>query len=492
MPAMQPISWRPLLIVLAGQSILLLATANRYGYHRDELYFRVAGRHLQWGYPDQPPLTPLLGRISEAVFGETPRGLRVVSVLAMVACAVLAALIARELGGAAAAQTVAALALAVSGYALAVGHLLSTSTFDVLAWSLLSWLFVRLLRTGDERLWLVLGVVSGIGLLNKHLVLLFWVSIAAGILAARRLDLLRSRYVPVGAGIALALWAPNLVWQARHGWPQLTLARQIAGEDTTANRITLLPLQLVLLGPVALVLAIVALRLLARDERLVGFRPLVWAYPVALALTFALGAKFYYPAGMFGLLCGAGGLAAERWLAGDRRRRTILLAAAIAAWLVPTLPIVLPILPASRLADTPVPDLNEDAVETVGWPAFVRQVAAARAAVPGAVIFTGNYGEAGAVARYGPPLGIDRVYSGHNGFADWDEPPDTARDAIVVGYGLAHRDFLRTLFRSVTLAGRIDNGVDLDNEEQRAPIWICRGIRIPWSRAWPRLRHLNA
>ncbi|HSP73497.1 MAG TPA: glycosyltransferase family 39 protein [Gaiellaceae bacterium] len=253
---LRPIAWRPLLIVFAGQAALLLATANRYGYHRDELYFRVAGRHLQWGYPDQPPLTPLLGRVSEAIFGETPRGLRVVSVLAMVACALLAALIARELGGGAAAQTVAAVCFAASGFALAVGHLLSTTTFDVLAWTVLGWLFVRLLRTGDERLWLLLGLTSGIGLLNKHLVLLFWISIAVGILAARRLDLLRSRYVPAGAAVALLLWTPNLVWQARHGWPQITLARQIAREEPTANRIALLPLQVVILSPVAIALAI--------------------------------------------------------------------------------------------------------------------------------------------------------------------------------------------------------------------------------------------
>jgi 4-amino-4-deoxy-L-arabinose transferase-like glycosyltransferase len=493
MRGLRPLAWRPLLVVFAGQAALLLATANRYGYHRDELYFRVAGRHLQSGYPDQPPLTPLLGRVSEALFGETPRGLRVVSVLAMVACALLAALIARELGGGAAAQTVAAAAFAASGYALAVGHLLSTSTFDVLAWAALSWLFVRLLRTGDQRLWLLLGLTSGVGLLNKHLVLLFWASIAAGILASRRLGLLRSRYVPAGAAVALALWAPNVVWQARHDWPQLTLARQIADEDPTGNRIALLPLQAILLGPVVLLLAVVGLRLLARDERLARFRPLVWAYPFLLVVTLLLGAKFYYPAGMFALLCGAGGLAAERWLARGGARRVALLAAGIAVWFVPSLPLVLPILPTSQLADSPVPDVNEDAIETVGWPGFVRQVAAVRARVPDAVVFAGSYGEAGAIYRYGPALGIDRVYSGHNGFADWEKPPDFARDAVVVGFFDEHSHaYLRGLCTSVTLAGRIDNGVGLDNEEQGGPIYVCRGMRRSWSEEWPRLRHLDA
>ena len=192
------------------------------------------------------------------------------------------------------------------------------------------------------------------------------------------------------------------------------------------------------------------------------------------------------------MLFRSGGLAAERWLARGGRRRAALLAAGIAVWFVPSLPLVLPILPTSQLADSPVPDVNEDAIETVGWPGFVRQVAVVRARVPDAVVFTGSYGEAGAVARYGPAVGIDRVYSGHNGFADWEMPPDSARDAVFVGFGEDEGGYLHGLCRSLTLAGRIDDGVGLDNEEQGGPIWICRGMRSPWSAEWPRLRHLSA
>ena len=93
-----PVAWSLVLPVAAAELLLLVATANRYGYHRDELYFRVAARHPAWGYDDQPALTPLLGRFSEWLFGETPRGLRVVSAVAIALVVVLVALIARELG----------------------------------------------------------------------------------------------------------------------------------------------------------------------------------------------------------------------------------------------------------------------------------------------------------------------------------------------------------------------------------------------------------
>ena len=126
-------AWSLVLPVAAAELLLLVATANRYGYHRDELYFRVAARHPAWGYDDQPALTPLLGRLSEWMFGDDPRGLRALSAVAIALVVVLVALIARELGAGRAGQAVAALATAASGAAMAVGHLLSTTTFDVLA-----------------------------------------------------------------------------------------------------------------------------------------------------------------------------------------------------------------------------------------------------------------------------------------------------------------------------------------------------------------------
>src|SRR5829696_4588102 len=226
-----PIAWPLVLPVAAGELLLLLATANRYGYHRDELYFRVAAQHPAWGYDDQPALTPLLGRFSEWLFGETPRGLRVVSAVAIALVVVLVALIARELGAGRRGQAVAALSAAASGAAMAVGHLLSTTTFDLLFWVTLVYLVTRLLGGGDERQWLLVGLVAGIALENKQLVLLLLGALAVGFLLDRRWGVARSPWVWAGAALALAVWIPNLLWQAQHGWPQLELASKIGGED---------------------------------------------------------------------------------------------------------------------------------------------------------------------------------------------------------------------------------------------------------------------
>ena len=72
--------------------------------------------------------------------------------------------------------------------------------------------------------------------------------------------------------------------------------------------------------------------------------------------------------------------------------------------------ITLPLVPAAICTQRRSPTINEDAIETVGWPALAATVASVWNRLPpaeraDAVVFTGNYGEAGAIARYGPALG---------------------------------------------------------------------------------------
>lgn len=116
-------------VIVAAQVAVLLATSTRYGYHRDELYFIVAGGHPAFGYPDQPPLVPLLSWAMHAI-APSLLLLRTPSTLAAAMTTLLAAQIARELRGDRRAQIIAAASTACSAFALAVAHLVSTTTFE--------------------------------------------------------------------------------------------------------------------------------------------------------------------------------------------------------------------------------------------------------------------------------------------------------------------------------------------------------------------------
>jgi hypothetical protein len=117
----------PLLLVAALLAGLLLAVAGRYGYHRDELYFLEASRHLAWGYVDQPPLTPALAGVARLIDQDSLVVLRLLPALAVAAMVAVAGLIARELGGGRQVQVLTAACAAGAGITLATGHLLSTT-----------------------------------------------------------------------------------------------------------------------------------------------------------------------------------------------------------------------------------------------------------------------------------------------------------------------------------------------------------------------------
>lgn len=209
----------------AAVTVLLAAVSARYGFHRDEFYYLVSGRHPAWGYIDNPPLVPALARWQAALFGVSPSALRVVPALALGLCVVITGRMARELGGDRVAAAVAAACTAGAAFPLATGHMLSTSTLDLLAWTALSWLLVRALRDGG-RIWLAVGLVAGVGLLTKSLVAAFLGAAALGVLAVGPRRVFRDRWLGAAVLAALALWAPQLAWQATHGWPQLALDRK--------------------------------------------------------------------------------------------------------------------------------------------------------------------------------------------------------------------------------------------------------------------------
>jgi hypothetical protein len=309
----------------------------------------------------------------------------------------------------------------------------------------------------------------------------------AGVAIAGPRRVFRGRWVWFGALAAVVLWAPWLGWQAAHGWPQLAVSRSIAAGGSTSSQPwwAVVPYQFLLVSPVLAPVWITGLVRLFRDPAARPFRFLAWAWVVLAVVFMATGGKPYYLAGLLPALLAAGTVPVDGWLTRGRvgLRRGVLVAAVVVGALV-NLVIALPILPAGRAG--PVIALNPDVGETIGWPELVATVADVRRALPAGppvVILTDNYGEAGAIDRYGPALGLPGAYSGHNAYSAWGPPPDTAAPVITVG-----PDVTRYL-RGCHLAARIADDAGIANHERGAPVSVCTGPLLPWSREWPAIRH---
>ena len=486
----------PVVAAALALAALLIAFSGRYGYHRDELYFLAAGRHLAWGYPDQPPLVPLLARLMSGLAPASLPVLRLPSAIASAALVLLTGLIARELGAQRVAQALAAGCVAAGPLVIGAGHLLSTTTFDLPAWALASWLILRILRTGKDRLWLVAGVVTGAGLLASDLIAFLLFAVIAGLAVTGPRRPFGSPWLYAGGAIAVAMWAPYLAWQASHGWPQVAVAASIAagGSGTSAPRWTLLPYQLLLAGVALSPVWLVGLVRLLRGRALRWCRAFGVSFIVLVIVFTATGGKPYYLGGMFPVLLAAGAQPAVDWARRGRARlRTGLLVAALILTPVTTIPATLPVIPVADVHRTLVVAVNYDTGETIGWPAYVRQIAAVYRSLPAArrsqtAVLASNYGEAGAVDHFGRSYGLPAAYGVHNAYWYWGPPPASATTVVAVGFS---RLTLTPECGVLRLAAHLNNHLGVDNDEQDAPVWICSALRRPWTAIWPRLRNVG-
>ncbi len=473
-------AWPPVIGAAAVVAAVLLLVAGRYGYHRDELYFRLL--KPAWGYVDQPPFTPFLARLSTGVFGDSLVALRIPAILCLVALVVVVALTARELGGRAGAQALAAWGVAFATLPLTFGHVLLTASTDMVVWACVL-LFVVKALLRSPRWWLAAGLVVGLGLYNKYLLSILLIGVVVSLLAVGPRAVLLSRHLWLGVLVAVVVGSPNLIYQLTHDWPQAQMAAGISADKGADNRAELLPLQLVFLGPTLLPVLVIGFVALWRRR---AVRALALAYPVVLVLVFATGGLSIYPLGMLVMLFAAGAVPTASWLGRGRRPRRVIATVLVAGHCLTALPVALPVLPYTVLARTPIPDLNQTIRDQIGWPAYVRQIALAHEEVPDAVILTANYAEAGAIDRYAPELGA--VYSGHNQLYEYGPPPAGVTEVLAVGF---EPGFLDDRFASCRQVATLNDGVGIDNEEQGAALTVCSGPVAGWQQLWPEFRHLD-
>ena len=491
----------PAIYALAALKLLMhLATNSRYGYFIDEFYYLACAEHLDFGYVDHPPMVAWLAWLSRTLLGDSLPALRLLPALAGTACVLLAAQIARELGGRAWAQALAAIAVFFSPVLLFSSNIFSMNIFDVLFCSLALLLILRLLRREDRALglWTQLGVVFGFALLNKISVLFLGFGFAVGLLATpQRRRLLEPGPWLCGA-IALVLFAPHLLWQVLHGWPTLEFMHNAAAlKNRPLGFGGFLGSQLLEAAPFAFALLAAGLFFLLRQPAL---RLLGILYLTVFAVMVAGGGKPYYLAICYPFYFAAGAAEVERLLA----RRPRLLPVAAALLLVSglaLLPMTVPLLPVETfiayqkaLLGGPrasperktVGPLPQHYADMFGFRELTAQVAEVFHSLPPEEqkktrIFAGSYGQAGAISLFGPPLGLPKAISGHNSFYLWGPGEGEWATLIVLG---EEPEELAHLFEEVTLAGRFSHPYAMPYRNDY-PIVICRRAKMPAAEIWP-------
>jgi hypothetical protein len=505
--------WFVLAIVALIYFALHLLTATRYGYFRDALYYLACAEHLDWGYVDQPPLIAGLAWIARHTLGTSLRALLVWPTLAGCARVMLTAAFARELGARSFGTALAALLAATPGVWYVIDHQFAMNAFEPLFATGCAFVLLRMIKTGNLKLWLLFGVFAGLGLENKYSITVFAFALLAGLLLTEQRRLLFTPWLFVGGGVALLIFLPNLVWNVQHHWPFLELMHNIraSGRDVVLSPLAFIGQQILIMTPSSLPFCLGGLVFYFFSRQAKPYRAFGWAFLIAIVFFILAHGKNYYSAPAYPPVLAAGGVATEFFLSRRfevRPRLGSILEVAAFVWLVvglvPLLPVVLPVLPVDTYLryqdhlpfEIPRSEhshigaaLPQHYADEFGWPEMVAEVARVYYSLPEeqrskTAIYTDNYGEAGAIDFFGSKYGLPTAICPHQSYFLWG--PRNYTGEIMILIGSAHADEAKRFFESIEVAATLDNPYAIPNENR--PILLCRGLKTNLQALWPELK----
>lgn len=499
---------------LAAVAVLIHFLFNhQYGYFRDELYYAACGEHLAWGYVDHAPLVAVVSAFTRALFGDSLFALRLLPALSAAPKVLLAGWIARELGGAKFAQFFAALLVLLAPIYLTFDNFLSMNAFEPVFWMACAAIVLRILNGGNPRLWLLFGLVAGLGLLNKHSMLFFGSGLAVGLLFTPARKQFARIEIWFGAAIAFLIFLPNLLWEIHNGYPTIALLHTVIGSKyTTVSPLSFVAEQFLLVNPLAAPIWLAGLWFLFFDRAGRKYAALGIAYLVVLVEMILLHGKIYYLAPAYIMLLAAGAVWWERvWErhSPEWRVRRWLKPAVITAFVVSGIiaaPLAMPILPVAaavkyckfwgvqdvKVENVPLDSLPQLFGDMFGWPEQVQAVSRAFHSLPSeeqcrATLLAYNYGEAGAIDYLGKHYGLPKAISGHNQYGYWG--PRGASGELVIAIGFT-KTRLDQSFAEVQPFETISPPYALP-EESGLTIYICRKPRQSLSASWPSWMYLD-
>lgn len=508
-PAPRP---RDVALLLAAATVLMHVVVNLvtpYEFQRDEFLYFAMGQHLRFWRMDFPPLIGVVANATRALLGDSIVALRLPSAIASGVLVWLAIDVARRLGARTFGQCLAGLCMLTGPLFLRAGNLYQPTVLDQLWWTLALYALVRLALDGERRWWIVLGIAGGVGLLTKFSILFLGFSVLVALLLTRERRALATRWPWLTLLLALALGSPSLVGQVRLGFPVVAQLRDL--EAVQLARVTPLDFvlgQLLLTGP-ALVIALAGAVALLRAPRFPSLRVVGWTAVAAFATLLFLHGKHYYLGPIYPVLFGVGAAAVDTAAAGWRRRalRTAAVALPALNGLV-LLPVGLPFLaPPAMEAYTEATGLAplvngtntggrlrlpQDYADALGWTDRVAAVARVYRGLDPvrrakAVVFAGNWGEAGALDFYGPRYGLPDAVSASGSY--WFFGPGPRRGEVLVSIGV-DEESLRRAYHRVTPAWRLTNPWTVQ-EEQDLTVYVSEEPARSLQDIWPGLAGRN-
>jgi len=453
--------------------IFLIATLNliiylitqaffAYGIFRDELYYLACANRIQLGYVDHPPLSIYILSIWKSLFGDAMFVIRIVPAIVTSATLFMIGLFTMRLGGCKAAIIISTVAYMLTPIFLGMNTIYSMNTFDFFFWITSAYIFLRIIQSesipsgdGNPKLWIVLGIVLGLGLLNKTSVLWLGAGIFAGTIFTPLRNDLKTKYPYIAALIALLIFSPFIIWNLTHDLAHLEFMSNVASRKYSGlTPISFILDQILILNPLTILIWLPGIIFFffkkdLKQYRAIGF---IWLTTFAI-LIINIHSKGEYIAPAYQILFAGGAVMLEKW-SYAKNHTWLKYAAAIPVIIFAILlvPMARPIIPVESFKDYSAlfvldPPSNEGHqleelpqfyADMFGWEELAQNVSEVYLTLPEeerkhTVVYCSNYGKAGAIEYYSYKYPLPKVVCPHNSYWYFWEEAETPTTLIIIG-----------------------------------------------------------
>ncbi|RJP64550.1 MAG: phospholipid carrier-dependent glycosyltransferase [Ignavibacteriales bacterium] len=496
-------------VIVAVISIVIHFCVNlftAYGIFRDELYYLACGNNLDWGYVDQPFLSIILLKINSIVFGESLFAIRLLPALCHAALIFITCLLVKELGGNKFAVMLAGITILFVPVFEGIFNFYSMNSWDILFWTSILYVFVRIIKTENQRLWILLGILIGLGLQNKYSVMFLCIGLFIGILFTPMRKIYLQKWVWMSAAIAFIIFLPHIIWQIANHFPTLEFINNAKlHKNAPINPIDFLKEQFMNLNPINAIVWLPGLFFFLFSKSIKQFRIFGFAYIIIFLFLAVQNSKPYYLTPVYPILFAGGAVLIGNFIANKNLNwlKPVFVISVIFGGIV-SMPMAMPVLAPETFVkytqslgitlggeemDRNQNKLGQHYADMFGWKEMADSVAKVYWSLPKeermkCAIFGQNYGQAGAIDYFGKKYGLPPAICAHNSYWFWG--PKSWDGQIVIVIGGDEEDY-KEYFKEYCQAGIIDHPYSRPFE-RHLPIYVVKGLKKPVSEIWPQLR----
>tara|TARA_R110001583_G_scaffold11503_2_gene51840 strand:+ start:5350 stop:6894 length:1545 start_codon:yes stop_codon:yes gene_type:complete len=461
-----------LLVLIAIKLILQFVLVNPiYELHRDEFLHLDQAFHPAAGYISVPPFTSWMASLIY-LFGGGLFWVRLIPALFGAATVVFGWLIAEELGGKLPAKILTSILLVFSVYTR-LNVLFQPNSFDILAWTIIFYFFIKYLRNHQVKWLFLLAVITALGLFNKYTIVFVIIGLAFGLLLTKQRSVFSEKSLYYAIGLSLLLFLPNIIWQITNHFPVIHHMRALKESQLiNVNRIDFLFDQ-VKFGVIGIP-TVAAFWALIFYKPFKPYRFIIWTFIIVMILFTISRAKSYYTLGLYPVLFAFGSVYLEVIF---KKWRTILISFLVFTNIIAFFLIVKYLMPFQNpseiIADKEAYErigllrwedginhpLPQDFADMLGWKEMAEKALVAYKMIPAdelqnTLIYCDNYGQAGALNYYNRNK-TPEAYSFNTDYIYWLPKKIKLQNMLFVGE-LPKKEVIN-MFEDYKLVGVVEN-----------------------------------